>query len=93
MVNYKLSEAAKNDLIRIHQYGVLNFGEKLADQYFHAFFDQFQKIAEQPFLFPAVDDVKPGYRRCVIGVDCIYYRIIDNSVEIIRIIGRQDFRL
>ena len=93
MANYKLSEAAKNDLIRLHHYGVHNFGETLADQYFYAFFDQFRKIAEQPYLFPAVDDIKPGYRRCVIGVNSIYYRILDNSVEIIRIIGRQDFRL
>lgn len=53
MANYKLSEAAKNDLIRIHHYGVHKFGETLADRYFYAFFDQFQKIAEQPYLFPA----------------------------------------
>ncbi len=93
MANYKLSEAAKNDLIRLHQYGVQRFGENLADQYFHAFFDQFEKISEQPYLFPAVDDVKPGYRRCVVGIDSIYYCVLDNSIEIIRIIGRQDFRL
>jgi toxin ParE1/3/4 len=93
MTNYKLSEAAKNDLIRLHQYGVLNFGEKLADQYFHAFFEQFRKIAEQPYFFPGVDNVKQGYRRCVVGVYSIYYRIKESSIEIVRIIGRQDFRL
>ncbi|NJW55881.1 type II toxin-antitoxin system RelE/ParE family toxin, partial [Salinimicrobium oceani] len=87
------SEAAKNDLIRLHQYGIHKFGETLADTYFHAFFDQFEKISEQPYLFASVDVVKPEYRRCVLGIDSIYYRIIDNSVEIIRIIGRQDFRL
>ena len=91
MANYKLSKAAKDDLIRLHQYGVDNFGETLADKYFYAFFDQFEKIAAQPYLFPPVDDIKPGYRRCVVGVDSIYYQILDNSVEIIRIIGRQNF--
>jgi len=34
MGNYKLSENAKADLIRIHQYGVREFGEAQADKYF-----------------------------------------------------------
>ena len=54
MVNYKLSNAAKDDLIRLLHYGVQNFGETLADLYFYAFFDQFHKIAVQTYLFPAV---------------------------------------
>lgn len=93
MARFDLSEAAKNDLIRIHQYGVLNFGEDFADKYFYAFFDQFERIAAEPFLFPAVDEVGTGYRRCVLGVDSIYYRVKNDSVEIIRIIGRQNFQL
>lgn len=93
MANYKLTEAAKSDLIRIHQYGVLKFGESLADIYYFAFFEQFEKIAEQPFLYQKVDDIREDYRRCVLGVDSIYYHITGDSVEIIRIIGRQDFRL
>ena len=52
MGNYKLSEDAKNDLIRIHQYGVRRFGEAQADKYYLAFFDQFEQIAEQPYLLP-----------------------------------------
>lgn len=93
MANYKLSEAAKIDLILIHQYGVIKFGEELADKYYFSFFDQFEKIAEQPFLYQAVDHIRKGYRRCVLGIDRIYYRIEKDKVEIIRIIGRQDFRL
>ncbi|MCM4161794.1 type II toxin-antitoxin system RelE/ParE family toxin [Antarcticibacterium flavum] len=91
MANYKISEAAKIDLIRIHQYGVIHFGEDQADKYYNAFFEQFEKIAKQPFLYPTVDFIRPGYRRCVLGVDSIYFLVKDGSVEIIRIIGRQDF--
>jgi toxin ParE1/3/4 len=91
MASYKISEAAKIDLIGIHQYGVINFGEDQADKYYNAFFEQFDKIAEQPFLFPAVDYIRPGYRRCVLGVDSIYFLFKEGSVEIIRIIGRQNF--
>lgn len=93
MGNYRLSEAAKIDLIRIHQYGVLYFGEDQADKYYTAFFEQFEKIAENPYLYQKVDNIRKKYRRCVIGVDSIYYLIKNDSVEVIRIIGRQDFHL
>ena len=90
MGNYKLSEDAKNDLIRIHQHGVRRFGEAQADKYYLAFFDQFEQIAEKPYLYQAVDHIREGYRRCVCGVDSIYYRNEGNMVEIMSILGRQD---
>ncbi len=90
MSNYRLSISAKDDLIRIHQYGVKTFGVKQADKYFNSFFQYFDLIAENPFLYEAVDFIKPGYRRCVCGVDSIYYRIENETVEIMAIIGRQD---
>lgn len=91
MPKYKLSNAAKEDLIRIHHYGVKKFGIKQADKYFNSFFDNFDLIAERPQSFEAVDFIKPGYRRCVCGVDCIYFRMAGKLVEIMAIIGRQDF--
>jgi len=33
MTNYRLSNTAKEDLIRIHHYGVKTFGEKQANEY------------------------------------------------------------
>lgn len=90
MSNYKLSNVAKEDLIRIHQFGVKRFGETQANKYFDRFFEYFNLIVEQPFTFESVDFIKPGYRRCVCGSDSIYYRIENNLVEIMTIIGRQD---
>ncbi|TXD81349.1 type II toxin-antitoxin system RelE/ParE family toxin [Subsaximicrobium wynnwilliamsii] len=91
MANYKLSVAAREDLIRIHHYGTDKFGITQADQYFDSFFEYFEVIANSPFSFQSVDFVKAGYRRCVCGVDSIYYKINDdNIVEIMAIIGRQD---
>jgi len=91
MANCRLSNDAKEDLIRIHQYGVRKFGVKQADKYFHHFFDCFQRIAEYPFQFERVDHIREGYRRCVCGVDSIYFRVNKDVVEIIAIVGRQDF--
>ena len=90
MSKYRLSKAAKEDLIRIHQFGVKRFGVTQADKYFETFFEYFDLIAEQPFTFEAVDFIKPGYRRCVCGSDSIYYRVENNIVEIMTIIGKQD---
>ena len=89
MAKYRLSQEAKNDLIRIHHYGVEKYGMKQADKYFESFFEYFDIIAEQPFSFESVDYIKKGYRRCVCGVDSIYYKVNENIVEIMTIIGRQ----
>lgn len=90
MANYRLSLAAKEDLIRIHHYGIRRFGVVQADQYIDTFFEYFEMIAEQPFSFEAVDTIKEGYRRCVCGVDSIYYKISNDSVDIMAIVGKQD---
>ncbi len=89
-MKYVLTEAAKLDLIRIHQFGIYRFGEKQADKYFYAFFKQFEIIVQNPLLYPSVDYIRKGYRRCVCGVDSIYFRVNGEIVEIISIIGRQD---
>lgn len=90
MTKYKLSNLAKEDLIRIHQYGVLTFGESRADKYIDSLFFCFERIAERPYAFEGVEYIKSGYRRCVCGSDSIYYRITNNIVEIMAIIGSQD---
>lgn len=92
MAKYKLSNSAKDDLIRIHHFGVENFGMNQADKYFSTFFDYFELIAQQPFAFESIDFIKKGYRRCPCGADSIYYRINDDFVEIMAIIGRQDLK-
>ena len=39
------------------------------------FLNHFEQLAENPWLYQAVDDIREGYRRSVCGVDSIYYRI------------------
>ena len=92
MAKYKLSEVAKEDLIRIHHYGVEKFGIAQADKYFDTFFENFEIIAQRPFSFESVEFIKEGFRRCVCGVDSIFYKIDEekNIVEIMTIIGKQD---
>jgi toxin ParE1/3/4 len=90
MTKYKLSNVAREDLIRIHHYGVKKFGMVQADKYFNSFFEHFDIIAQRPFSFESVDFIKEGYRRCVCGSDSIYYKVDNDIIEIMTIIGRQD---
>ena len=92
MANYKLSNIAQEDLIRIHHYGVKKFGMTQADKYFDSFFEYFDIIAERPFSFESIDFIKSGYRRCACGSDSIYYKVDNGIVEIMTIIGKQDLK-
>jgi toxin ParE1/3/4 len=90
MAKYRLSNEAREDLIRIHHYGVEKFGMTQADKYFNEFFEYFDIISQRPFSFESVDHIRTGYRRCVCGVNRIYFKLENDTVEIMAIIGRQD---
>jgi len=90
MAKYRLSNEAKDDLIRIHQYGIRKFGIAQADKYFDSFFEYFEIIEQRPFSFEAVNHLRNGYRRCVCGSDSIFFKINANEIEIMAIVGKQD---
>lgn len=90
MTKYRLSILAKQDLIEIAIYGDQNFGIEQSNQYRDRLQNRFQLLAEQPLLFPAVDHIHTGYRRSVCGKHSIYYRITDDVIEIMRILGQQN---
>jgi toxin ParE1/3/4 len=90
MPDYRLTNEAKDDLLRIYEYGTFTFGINQADKYLNDFFDCFELIASQPYAFESVDQIKIGYRRCFCGVDSIFYRIENDMVEIMTIVGKQD---
>ena len=90
MGSYRLSDQADADLARIYQWGVRTHGVEQADAYFLQLIERFQQIADKPLMYPAADGVRKGYRRSVCGRDSIYYRITEDTVEIMAVIGRQD---
>ncbi|MGB7453342.1 MAG: type II toxin-antitoxin system RelE/ParE family toxin [Lysobacterales bacterium] len=90
MAKYRISRDAKDDLKRIYRRGLLEYGEVQADQYYRAFFERFEQLAEQPYLYQAVDDIRKSYRRSVCGVDSIYYHVNGDTVEIMSILSQQD---
>lgn len=91
MYKYKLSIDAEEDIIRIFEYGLGQFGVLQASKYYDMLYACFEKITSNPFMFPMVVNYKNTDRYCVCGVDTIYYKINGLDIEIITIIGRQDF--
>lgn len=92
MYSYVLTRDAEDDLDRIHEYGVKTFGMLQADKYYELFFECFDKIAFNTFMFPSSSHLNTGYSYCVCGVDTIFFRVISaDLVEIVTIIGRQNF--
>lgn len=90
VAKYRLSQLAEEDLLSIADYGDEHFGIAQSDRYRDQLKQRFSALAEQPYLYQAVDDIRKGYRRSVCGKHSIYYRIDEHGVEIIRVLGRQD---
>ena len=90
MASYRLNREALEDLDRLYEHGVLTFGLRQADAYFDGIVNRFQKIADQPELYPAIDHIRQGYRRSVYKSHSIYYRIYPDDIVIVRILGQQD---
>ena len=91
MYKYKLSLEAEEDIVRIFEYGFYRFGMNQANNYYDMLFEYFDTIASDPFMFPETIKNNRKYRFCVCGVDTIYYKINKDEIEIITIIGRQNF--
>lgn len=86
---YRLSSKAIDDLDRLYTYGVLKFGLSDADAFYDGLLQHFDNLAENPRLYARCDDFE-GYRRSVYKSQSVYYKIEDDGVFIVRILGQQD---
>ena len=80
---------AEQDLLQITLYG-LQFGPQQARVYHLRLVNRFEELAKTPELYQPVEHVRKGYRRSVCGAHSIYYRVQENTVEIVRILGTQE---
>jgi toxin ParE1/3/4 len=90
MAEYQLSEAADADLNDILYFGLERFGHAQTLRYRDGLKAAFSQVLANPFAFQAVDDIWPGYRRAVYQRHAIYFKIIEDGVLIVRILGQQD---
>ena len=90
MAKFKLTESAKEDVINSYEFGLYQFGESQAVNYHNQPEDRFKFLADNPYVAPLATGIDEQYRRAVHGPDSIYYRITDEGILIVRVIGKQD---
>ena len=86
MVNFQLTELAKQDLRSIGRYTQTTWGREQRNTYLAKIDAAFQLLAMEPQLGKSCDDLRAGYRKYPVGKHLIFYRQSANSLEIIRIL-------
>jgi toxin ParE1/3/4 len=90
---YALSPAAKQDLKKIWRYSAKNWDTDQADLYLSNLYKSMQVLGARPSLGRACDKIRLGYYKYNSGSHCIFFRILDNGIDVIRILHeRMDFR-
>ncbi len=88
-MRFRLSRDAANDLKEIYRYSFRQFGEAQADRYFAALDDCFALICQHPRLGRDYGRVKPDVRRHEHLRHSIYYRVAEDHVLILRVLGSE----
>lgn len=85
-----ITRLADQDLDDLYSEGFRTWGEAQADRYFDGLQAHFAQICETPLMYPAVDDIRPGYRRSVYKKHSIFFVMVDDAIEIRAVIKRQN---
>jgi len=88
---FSISQKAASDLENLYEYGLLEFGIEVADEYFDGLVSKIELLAKSPLIGKAVDDIRAGYRLGVFKYHSIYYKIENSeSILIIRVLRGHD---
>ncbi|MCG8379636.1 MAG: type II toxin-antitoxin system RelE/ParE family toxin [Proteobacteria bacterium] len=85
-----ISTEADYDLANLYEDGFIRWGEAQADQYYDDILSHFELLCDNPYLYRSVDEIREGYRRSVCGKHSIYYRIMDDTVEIMALVKHEN---
>ena len=90
MSGYRLSSRALDDLQSILGY-LAERNRSAAIRLTTRFMEQWDLLATQPHSGQAAADIAPGLRRLVMGKYLAFYRVSDDTVDIVRVLdGRRD---
>jgi len=86
MADYLLRSLARDDLEAIWDYTAENWGLNQAERYLEQIFQAFTDISDNPKIGKVRDDVKIGYRSFPQGRHVIFYKDVDDRIEIIGVV-------
>ncbi len=87
------TELAESDLNNIHFYiGTTNHSPAAADRWFDSIRERSHSYAGQPEMGELRSQFGPGVRVFSFGDYVVFYRTIDDGIEILRVLhGRRDY--
>jgi len=83
---YAISKKAVADLEEIWLYTVEKWSMNQADRYYNLIFDEIRFICKNVTAGKSMEHVRKGYRASKVKSHLIFYRVQNNSVEVIRIL-------
>lgn len=86
MSSFRITKAAKRDLVEIARYTLERWGDQQRRRYVSQLDARFTWLAQNPTLGIDSDHIKAGYRRYVEGRHVIFYRVVRGRTEIIRVL-------
>lgn len=88
MNNYRLTPAAKTDLMEIYHYSRQQWGERQADEYYSHLVGCFQKLSENRLFAKRRTDFPREIWSYLQGSHVVFFRPRNNSIEILRILHK-----
>lgn len=86
---YAISKKAVSDLEEIWLYTVEKWSVDQADRYYNLIFYEIYYICKNRNAGKPMEHVRKGYRASKVKSHLIFYRIRNNTVEVIRILHEQ----
>ncbi len=91
MPDYRLTPAAKSDLLEIWNYTIKTWGKKRAEKYLLAIETQLEQLAANPELGRQRPEINPGYYSFPVKKHIIFYLQSGNHIDIIGVLrGKMD---
>ncbi len=89
MAKYRLTNQALKDLNDIWSYTYMRWSVDQADKYYNLIINEFESIVANPLSGKSIDHIKEGYRSSQVKSHLVFYRIMDNTIEIVRILHQR----
>lgn len=86
MLEIVKSPLAEDDLLDIWQYSYSKWGEDKAEEYLLQLDGGMRRLSINPMLGKSRNNVRLGYRAIQINRHVIYYRLVDDFIDIVRIL-------
>ena len=83
---YVISKKAISDLKQIWLYSVEKWSVDQADRYYNLIFDEIHFVCKNINAGKSMEHIRKGYRASKVKSHLVFYRIQNNTVEVIRIL-------